>query len=276
MPPIGRKAIRIVFCGGLNGMFFHGLATNPSPRYRLPTLLSVLRRIEARGALETAHRALQNCSQVFRYAVATGRAERDPTGDLRDALPPVKGKHFAAIIEPQKVGTLLRCLDGYRYEGTLVVRCALRLAPLVFVRPGELHTAQWADIDLDAGEWRYRITKTDTQQIVPLSRQAIGILEEIHPLTSRDIYVFPSARSAERPMSDNAILAAMRRMGIRQEEMSAHGLLRQYWLKSTNFKRIKQTEVDDVITQLNNRPRKTLGFDTPANLMHNYLAENDA
>jgi len=171
---------------------------------------------------------------VFRYAVATGRAERDPSGDLRGALPPVKGKHFASVTEPQKVAEVLRALDGY--EGTLTVRCALRLAPLVFVRPGELRHARWADIDLDTAEWRYTVTKTDTQHIVPLSRQAVEILTELRPLTGRGQYVFPGARSAARPMSDNAILAAMRRMGISKDEMSGHG-----------FRAMARTILDEVL-----------------------------
>ncbi len=199
-----------------------------------PQLLEVIRRIEDRGALETAHRALQNCGQVFRYGVATGRAERDPSGDLRGALPAVRGKHFAAITEPEKAAEMLRALDGYR--GTLPVRCALRLAPLVFVRPGELRKAEWADMDLDAAEWRYTVTKTDTPHIVPLSRQAVEILVELRPLTGRGRYVFPGARSAKRPMSDNAILAAMRRMGISKEEMSGHG-----------FRAMARTILDEVL-----------------------------
>jgi len=141
-----------------------------------PELLGVARRIESRGALETAHRALGDCGQVFRYAVATGRAMRDPTGDLRGALPPVKPEHFAAVTEPTEVAKLLRTLDGY--QGTLPVACALRLAPLVFVRPGELRNAEWADIDLEAAEWRYTVTKTDTAHIVPLATQAVAILRE--------------------------------------------------------------------------------------------------
>ena len=184
-------------------------------------LLGVVRRIEARGALETAHRALQNCSQVFRYAVSTGRAGRDLTTDLRGALPAVRSTHFAAITDSAKVGDLMRMIDGY--QGSLTVRCAIRLAPLVFVRPGELRAALWADIDLEAGEWRYTVTKTNTPHIVPLATQAVAILRELHPLTGEGQYVFPSARSAKRPMSDNAILAAMRRMGIGKDEMSGHG-----------------------------------------------------
>jgi len=214
---------------------FPWIGGKPIADITAPQLLEVIRRIEQRGALETAHRALGNCGQVFRYAVATGRAERDPSGDLRGALPPVKGTHFASVTGPKQVSEVLRALDGY--EGTLTVRCALRLAPLVFVRPGELRHAKWADIDLDAAEWRYIVTKTDTQHIVPLSRQAIEILEELYPLTGRGYYVFPSARSTSRPMSDNAILAAMRRMGIAKEEMSGHG-----------FRAMARTILDEVLS----------------------------
>ncbi len=213
---------------------FPWIGGKPIADITAPQLLETSRRIEQRGALETAHRALGNCGQVFRYAVATGRAERDPSGDLRGALPPTKGKHFASVTEPKQVAEVLRALDGY--EGTLTVHCALRLAPLVFVRPGELRHAQWADIDLDAAEWRYTVTKTDTQHIVPLSDQVLEILRELHPLTGPGRYVFPSARSAARPMSDNAILAAMRRMGISKEEMSGHG-----------FRAMARTILDEVL-----------------------------
>ena len=205
-----------------------------------PQLLETVQRIEQRGALETAHRVLNICSQVFRYAIATGRARYNPSGDLRGALPPVKGKHFASVTEPEQVGEVLRALEGY--AGTLPVRCALRLAPLVFVRPGELRHAQWNDIDLDNAEWRYLVTKTEAQHIVPLSKQAIEILQEVKPLTGRGRYVFPSARNpkGDRPMSDNAILAAMRCMGISKEEMSGHG-----------FRAMARTILDEV---LNFRP----------------------
>jgi len=201
-------------------------------------LLDVLRRIEARGALETAHRALGNCGQIFRYAISTGRAERDPSGDLRGALPPVKGEHFAAVTEPKRLAEILRALDGY--QGTFTVQCALRLAPLVFVRPGELRKARWADIDLDAAEWRYTVTKTGTPHIVPLATQAVSILRELHKLTGHGEFVFPGARTNGRPMSDNAILAAMRRLGIPKEEMSGHG-----------FRAVARTILDEV---LNFRP----------------------
>jgi len=200
---------------------FPWIGNTPIAEIEAPELLKAMRRIEDRGAVETAHRALQNCGQVFRYAVATGRSKRSPAGDLRGALVPVKGSHFAAATEPQKLAEVLRAIDGY--EGMFIVRCAIRLAPLVFVRPGELRQAEWKDIDLEAAEWRYIVTKTNTPHIVPLSRQAIEILREIRPLTGAGRYVFPGARTARRPMSDNAILAAMRRMGIPKEEMSGHG-----------------------------------------------------
>jgi len=213
---------------------FPWIGGKPIAGVTAPELLSVIQRIEKRGALETAHRALGNCGQVFRYAVATGRAERDPSGDLRGALPPSKGEHFAAVTEPQQVAEILRAIDGY--EGSLIVGCALRLAPLVFVRPGELRKATWEDIDFDSVEWRYMVTKTDTQHIVPLSRQSVEILKELQPLTGYGRYVFPSARGNGRPMSDNAILAAMRRMGIGKEEMSGHG-----------FRAMARTILDEVL-----------------------------
>ncbi len=215
---------------------FPWIGGKPIADITAPQLLEAVRRIEQRGALETAHRALGNCGQVFRYAVAIGRAERDPSADLRGALPPVKGTHFASVTEPKQAAEVLRALDGY--EGTVTVRCALRLAPLVFVRPGELRHAQWEDIDLDAAEWRYMVTKTNTQHIVPLSQQAVEILQELKPLTGSGRYVFPSARNpkGDKPMSDNAILAAMRRMGISKEEMSGHG-----------FRAMARTILDEVL-----------------------------
>lgn len=197
-------------------------------------VLGCLRRIESRGALETAHRALQNCSQIFRYAVATGRADRDVTVDLKGALPAVKEKHFSAITEPERVGELLRAIDDFK--GTFVVQCALKLAPLVFVRPGELRTAKWEDIDLKSAEWRYHVSKTSSDHIVPLSKQALAILKEIYPLTGDGIYVFPSSRGQSRPMSDNAILSALRRMEIPKEEMSGHG-----------FRAMARTILDEVL-----------------------------
>ncbi len=184
-------------------------------------ILNCTQRIETRGALDTAHRALHVCGQIFRFAVATARVERDPTSDLRGSLPPLKGGHFAAVTDPAQLGKLLNALDGY--EGSFIVKCALRFSPLVFVRPGELRKARWRDFDLAAGEWRYLATKTNTPHIVPLSKQAIVILKELFPLTGHAEFVFPSGRGFDRPMSDNAVLAAMRRMGIPKEQMTGHG-----------------------------------------------------
>lgn len=214
---------------------FPWIGSRPIAEISAPELLGCIRRIEARGILETAHRTLQHCGQVFRYAVQTGRAERDPSGDLRGAIPPVRDKgHFAAVTEPKQVAQLLRTLDGY--QGTLVVTSALRLAPLVFVRPGELRKAEWADFDLVAAEWRYTVTKTKQDHIVPLSTQAVAILRELYALTGTGRYVFPGARSNGRAMCDNAILAAMRRMGIGKDEMSGHG-----------FRAMARTVLDEVL-----------------------------
>jgi integrase len=200
---------------------FPWIGNKPISEVTPPTLLEVIRRIEERGALETAHRALSNCGQVFRYAIATGRVDRDSSQDLKGALPPVKTKHFAAQTDPKRFGELLKVFDTY--EGSLIVRCALRLAPLVFVRPGELRHAKWEDIDFDTAQWSYIVTKTETPHIVPLASQALAILKELHPLTGHGMFVFPSARGNSRPMSDNAILAALRRLGISKEEATGHG-----------------------------------------------------
>ncbi|RQR72270.1 DUF4102 domain-containing protein [Burkholderia sp. Bp9012] len=186
-----------------------------------PELLAVIRRIEERGAKDTAHRALQNCGQVFRYAVATGRAERDPSSDLRGALPPVRHENFASITEPTRVAELLRAIDAFR--GTFVVKSALQLAPLLFVRPGELRKAEWLGFDLDKAEWRYLVTKTKTEHLVPLSTQAVTILRELHALTGQKTYVFPG-RDTRKPMSEAAINAALRRMGYdTKTEITGHG-----------------------------------------------------
>jgi integrase len=213
---------------------FPWVGSRPITEISAPELLDVMRRIESRGALETAHRTLSSCGRVFRYGIATGRAVRDPSADLRGALMPVKGDHFASVTEPEQVARLLRMLDGY--VGTPVVCAALRLAPLVFVRPGELRHARWADVDLEAAEWRYTVTKTNTQHVVPLADQAVEILRDLEPITRRSGFVFPSARGAGRPMSDNAILAAMRRMGIEKDEMSGHG-----------FRAMARTILDEVL-----------------------------
>lgn len=202
---------------------FPWIGSRPVGSVTAPELLTTLRRIVERGATETAHRAKSNCGQVFRYAVATGRAERDPSADLRGALPSVKPTSLASVKEPEAVGALLRAIDAY--ECHLSTRCALKLAPLVFARPGELRAAEWAEIDLDRAEWRIAVHRMKGRQthIVPLSAQAIAILREIEPLTGRDRYVFPSTRGKGRPMSNNTLNAALRKMGYSKDEMTAHG-----------------------------------------------------
>lgn len=188
---------------------------------KVPQILKVLREIESRGAVETAHRTKYDISQVIRYAIQTGRAENNPADHLVGVLKSPKEKHMAAITEPKQVGELLRQMDGY--QGSFVVRCALALAPLVFVRPGELRQAEWAHIDLEKGEWRFKASKTHQDHIVPLSRQAIAILKSLQPFSGHGRYVFPSPRTDEKSMSNNAILAAFRRMAIDKDEMTGHG-----------------------------------------------------
>jgi integrase len=202
---------------------FPWIGARPIKAITAPELLAVLRKIESRGANETAHRALQVCGHVFRFAVATGRADRDPSRDLSGALPPTQEKHLASITDPQEVGALLRAIDGY--HGAWITRCALRLAPLVFVRPGELRQAQWAEFDFENSEWRIPAArmKMREQHIVPLSTQAIAVLRDLQPLTGRFPYAFPSVRSRFRPMSENTVNAALRRMGYTSDDMTGHG-----------------------------------------------------
>ena len=197
------------------------LGSRPISDVTAPDVLAVLQRIEERGAVETAYRALGNISAVFRYAVATRRTVSDPCRDLRGALSPRKEKHLAAITDPRKIPELLNAIHGY--QGGLVVRCALRLAPLLFVRPGELRSARWADIDLDSAEWRFVASKTKQPHIVPLASQAVAILRELHPLTGHRELVFPGERSPLRPMSENTVNAALRSLGIPKEQMTGHG-----------------------------------------------------
>jgi len=202
---------------------FPWIGTRPVKAVTAPELLAVLRRMESRGANETAHRALQVCGRVFRFAVATGRAERDPSRDLSGALAPTKEKHLASITDPQEVGALLRAIDAY--DGSWITRCALRLAPLVFLRPGELRAAQWSEFDFENSEWRIPATrmKMRVQHVVPLSTQAIAILRDLQPLTGRFALAFPGVRSRFRPMSENTITAALRRMGYSGQDMTGHG-----------------------------------------------------
>ena len=204
-------------------LLFPYIGSRPISALTSPELLGVLRRLERRGKHETAHRAKQRVGQVIRYAIATGRAERDPTTDLRGALAPVKVTNRAAVTKPREVAELLRALHGY--DGHPVVEAALKLAPLVFVRPGELRAAEWSEIDLEAAEWRIAAhrMKMRQQHVVPLARQSVAILRDIHSFTGRGRYVFPSPHTRDRPLSDNAITAALRRMGYTGEQMSWHG-----------------------------------------------------
>jgi integrase len=201
------------------------IGSRPIAKLSAADVLKVLKRIEGRGIHETAHRTRQRCSQVFRYAVQTERAAHDVTADLRGALAPVVSEHHAAITEPVRIGELLRAIDGY--TGHSVTAYALKLAPLLFVRPGELRHAEWVEFDLDGPEPQWRIPaekmKMGEQHLVPLSQQALALLRELQPLTGRGPYLFPSIRSRTRPMSDNTVNAALRRLGYTSEEMTGHG-----------------------------------------------------
>jgi integrase len=238
----------------LESDIFPWLGSRPVGQVTAPELLTCLRRVESRRALDTAHRAHQNCGQIFRYAIATGRAERDPAADLRGALPPVNGGHFATITDPAGIGALLRAIEGY--EGTLVGRCALRLAPLVFVRPGELRAAEWSEFDLDEAEWRIPAERMKARvvHIVPLSIQAVAILRELQPLTGAGRYVFPSLRTPARPMSENTINGALRRLGYSGDQMTGHGfrsmastlLNEQGWNRDAIERQLAHGERDEV------------------------------
>ena len=215
---------------------FPWIGNLPITEIKAPELLAVLHRVESRGALESAHRIRTMSGQVFRYAIATGRAERDPSGDLRGALPQPGEKHHAAITDPKEVAHLLRDIDGY--QGHFVVKCALRLAPMLFVRPGELRHAEWAEVDLSGAIWNLPAHKMKMKRahIVPLCHQAVAILRELEKFTGTSKYVFPSGRSFTRPMSENAILAALRRMGYDKTIMTGHG-----------FRAMARTILDEVL-----------------------------
>ncbi|MFA5960978.1 MAG: tyrosine-type recombinase/integrase [Tatlockia sp.] len=202
---------------------FPWIGKRPIHEITAPEILSALRRIENRGAVETAHRVSQICGQVFRYAIVIGKAERNPAADLRGALAPVKQKHHASIIDSVEIGKLLNAISEYR--GNFVTKCALQLAPLFFVRPGELRHAEWSEFDLEKAEWRIPAEKMKMkeQHIVPLATQAIEIIQELHAYTGSGKYLFPSLRSATRPMSENTVLAALRRLGYSSDEMTGHG-----------------------------------------------------
>ncbi|HYA43659.1 MAG TPA: integrase arm-type DNA-binding domain-containing protein [Syntrophobacteraceae bacterium] len=220
---------------------FPWLGNKPISEIKPPDILAVLRRVEGRGALESAHRIRTICGQVLRYAVATGLAERDAAADLRGALPPVQENHHAALTEPREVAELLRAIDGYK--GTFPVICALKLAPMFFVRPGELRQMEWNEIEfqmLDGSMPRWNVPaekmKMRLPHIVPLCQQAVAILKELQPLTGNGRYVFPCHRSPHRPMSENAINAALRRMGFTKDDMTGHG-----------FRAMARTILDEVL-----------------------------
>lgn len=229
-----RHALRIT--QRLENDLFPLLARRPIDEIKAPELLAVLQRKEGKGAYYSARRLNQIADQVFRYAIATGRTEVNPAPNLKGALHQIKKTHLAAITDPKKVGPLLRAIDSY--DGSLVTRTALKLAPLVFVRPGELRHAEWAEIDLDKAEWTIpgHKMKMGAPHLVPLSRQAVAILRDIRPYTGEGRYVFPSPRTDARPISDNAVLSALRRMGYSKEEMSGHG-----------FRAMARTILDEVL-----------------------------
>lgn len=229
-----RQAVKV--SGLFEKNLYPWIGKRPITEIKAIELLATLRRMEDRGAVETARQALQCCGQVFRYAIATGRAERDITPDLKGALSKSKPKHYAAITDPVKVGGLLRAIDGY--SGTLAVKCALKLGVLSFVRPGELRKAEWNEIDFDRAEWNIPAErmKMDEPHLVPLCKQALEVLRELHPLTGHGRFVFPGERSHQRPMSENSVNAALRRMGYPQNEMTGHG-----------FRAMARTLIDEVL-----------------------------
>lgn len=206
---------------------FPWLGKRPIAEIEPPELLKVLVRLEERGVVETAHRARTECGQVFRYAIATGRAKRDISADLRGALQPVVNGHFATLLNPLEIGGLLRAMRSY--AGTYTVRAALHLAPLLFVRPGELRMMEWAQLNLETAEWRFVPSKIKrgqprTEHIVSLPAQAVAVLRDLQPLTGERRYVFPGERDPKRPMSDAAINAALRRMGYdTKTQITGHG-----------------------------------------------------
>ncbi|MDT7816276.1 MAG: hypothetical protein QOJ42_6192 [Acidobacteriaceae bacterium] len=199
------------------------LGNRPIAEIKAPELLEALRKIEKRGCYETAGRVRSTAGAVFRYAIATGRAERDPSADLRGALITPTVTHRATIVEPEQIGALLRALDGF--EGQPTTRIALQLAPLLFARPGELRTAEWTEFNVPEAVWRIpaRKMKMRREHRVPLARQALSLLAELNEITGDSKFLFPSVRSWHRPMSDNTLNAALRRLGYDKTEMTTHG-----------------------------------------------------
>jgi len=234
---------------------FPWIGARPIKDITAPELLAALRRTESRGAIDAAHRLRGLCNMIFRYATATGRAQHNLAQDLIGSLPPAQKRHLAAITEPKEVAKLLRAIDNY--HGSFIVRCALRLSPLVFVRPGELRHMQWDELDFEKAEWHIPAHKMKLRQphIVPLSKQSLEILTEIKPLTGTGIYVFPG-RTSNRPMSNNAILAALRNMGYTAEQMTPHGFRA---MARTILDEVLQVRVDLIEAQLAHRVLDVLG-----------------
>lgn len=201
---------------------FPWLGNRPVTEIDAPEILAVLKRVDSRGARFTAHRIRSEIGRVFLYGIKEGHCRMNPASSLVKAIPPAQTTHFASITDPKKVGEMLRAFDGF--SGTFPVLCALKLAPMLFVRPGELRKAEWSQFDFEKAEWRYLVTKTKTEHLVPLATQAIQILNELKALTGGGQYVFPGARSRQRPMSDAAINAALRRLGYdTRTEITGHG-----------------------------------------------------
>jgi len=196
---------------------------SPIAEITAPVLLELLHAIESRGTIDTAHRVKQTCSQIFRYAMATGKAERDSAADLRGALGVIKKSHFPTITEPKKIGELLRAIHGL--SGSYVVRYAVQFAPLVFVRPGELRRAEWNEFNFHLCEWRIpkEKMKMRVEHIVPLAKQVVKILQDLQKYTGHGKYLFPSVRTDSRPMSENTVNAALRRLGYTTDEFTGHG-----------------------------------------------------
>ncbi len=217
--PTTAKTIKLL----LKNNVFPWIGNRPIYEISAQDLLAILRRVESRGALDTAHRCREYSGQIFRYAISIRMAERDPSADLKGALTPVRARHHSSITDPKQIGGLLRAINNF--SGSFVVKCALQLASLVFVRPGELLQAEWTEIDFDKSEWRIAAHKMKMNEthLVPLTPQAIEILKAIHPLTGSGKYIFPGLRSAARPMSENTINAALRCMGYEKDEMTGHG-----------------------------------------------------
>lgn len=233
---IRSESTQVKVAAWLENDVFPSIGSKPISTIGPRDVLATVQKMEARGAIDSAHRVKQLCGQVFRHAVATGSAERDVTADLKGALSTAPKSNYAAITEPKKVGELMRAINDY--SGHPYATAALKLSPLVFVRPGELRAAEWAEIDLEAAEWRIpgRKMKMKIDHMVPLSAQAMEILRTIHPLTGHGKFVFPSLRTGEQCLSENTINAALRGMGYSKEVMTAHG-----------FRAMARTIMDEVL-----------------------------